>query len=62
MKKLKAGKEEVLLSQQLAQMKRDIALPYEIDDFAFKIDKEELEKILIEYEMNSIQKEIAKLK
>ena len=62
LKKLKAGKEEVLLSQQLAQMKRDIALPYEIDDFAFKIDKEELEKILIEYEMNSIQKEIAKLK
>lgn len=62
LKKLKAGKEEVLLSQQLAQMKRDITLPYEIDDFAFKIDKEELKKVLIEYEMNSIQKEIAKLK
>lgn len=61
LKKLKAGKEEVFLSQKLAQMKRDIPIPYTLEDFAFKVDREELEKVLKEYEMNSIIKDIKAL-
>lgn len=52
--RLKAGREDVFLSQQLAQMKRDIVISEELEDFSFNIDKEVLLDVLKEYELNSL--------
>ena len=62
MKALKTNKEMVYLSEQLATMKRDIAIEENLEDMRLAIDEKELKKQLKRYEMNSILAEIEKLK
>ena len=56
--KLKAGKDSVFLSEKLAQMKCDIELPYTLEDFSFSVNRDELFKVLAEYELKSLEKQI----
>lgn len=57
--KLKAGKEEVILSEKLAQMKDDIEITQELSDFSMsKVTKEALMEIFKEYELNSLLKSL----
>lgn len=53
-KKMKAEKENVFLSEKLAQMKEDIAIDEELEDFAFHVDKDALLEVFREYELNSL--------
>lgn len=52
--RLKAGRESVFLSEKLAQMKRDIEIEENIEDFAFSIDIEKWKEIMQDYEMQSL--------
>ena len=61
MKALKTNKEMVYLSEQLATMKRDIAIEENLEDMRLAINEKELKKQLKRYEMNSILGEIEKL-
>lgn len=56
LKPLKEYKDMAYLCEQLATMKRDIPLSYTLDDFRVDIDWNEYEKILDEYELNSLKK------
>lgn len=53
-KKMKAEKENVFLSEKLAQMKEDIAIDEELEDFAFHVDRDALLEVFKEYELNSL--------
>lgn len=53
-KKMKAEKENVFLSEKLAQMKEDITIDEELDDFAFHVDRDALLEVFKEYELNSL--------
>jgi len=55
---LKEYKDDVLLSQKLAAMKRDIAIDSQLDDFKLNIDRETFSRILDEYEMTSLKKDL----
>ena len=61
LKALKTNKEMVYLSEQLAAMKRDIAIEESLEDMRLSIDLSELKKQLKRYEMNSILAEVEKL-
>lgn len=56
LKPLKEHKDMAYLCEKLAIMKRDIPLPYELEDFRVNINWNEYEKILDEYELNSLKK------
>lgn len=56
LKPLKEYKDMAYLCEQLATMKRDIPLPYELEDFRVSVHWEEYDKILDEYELNSLKK------
>lgn len=53
-KKMKAEKENVFLSEKLAQMKEDIAIDEKLEDFAFHVDRDALLEVFKEYELNSL--------
>lgn len=54
---LKEYKEDVLLSQKLAAMKRDIPIDEDLSDFRLKIDRKTFASILDDYEMISLKKD-----
>lgn len=56
LKPLKEYKDMAYLCEQLATMKRDIPLDYKLEDFKVNINWDEYEKILDEYELNSLKK------
>lgn len=56
LKPLKEYKEMAYLCEKLATMKRDIPLDYELEDFRVNVNWDEYEKILDEYELNSLKK------
>lgn len=56
--KLKAGREAVFLSEKLAQMKDDIEIQENLEDFAFAVSKDEVRKVFEEYELNSLLKQL----
>lgn len=53
-KKMKAEKENVFLSEKLAQMKEDILIEETLEDFAFHVDRDALLEVFREYELNSL--------
>lgn len=57
-KALKENKDIVFLSRELATMKRDIDIPYSLDDLKTNINKEKLLEYLNKYEMNSLIKDV----
>ena len=61
LKALKTNKDMVYLSEQLAEMKRDIEIEEELEDLRLHIHMEKLRKQLKRYEMNSILSEIEKM-
>lgn len=55
---LKEYKEDVMLSHKLAAMKRDIEIEEQLSDFRLNINREALIKVLDDYEMSSLKKDL----
>lgn len=60
-KKMKAEKETVFLSEKLAQMKEDIPIKKELEEFRFAINKEALMEVFADYELNSLVAQVKEL-
>lgn len=56
LKPLKEYKDMAFLCRELATMKRDIPIEYSLEDFKVDINWDEYEKIVDEYELNSLKK------
>lgn len=56
LKPMKEYKDMAYLCQQLATMRRDVEIPYELEDFKVQINQEEFDRILDEYELKSLKK------
>lgn len=59
--KMKAEKENVLLSEKLAKMKADIPIEKELEEFRFAINKEALMEVFADYELNSLVAQVKEL-
>lgn len=59
--KLKAGRDDVFLSEKLAQMKEDIEISESLNDFAFMVNVDNLMEVLDDYELASIKTQVEEM-